>query len=49
MELGLHIADFTWSGGAPVLGRTLASHARNAEAAGITRITVWTTSGSSAG
>lgn len=40
MELGLHIADFTWSGGAPVLGRTLASHARNAEAAGITRITV---------
>ena len=40
MELGLHIADFTWTGGAPVLGRTLASHARNAEAAGITRITV---------
>ena len=40
MEVGLHIADFTWSGGAPVLGRTLASHARNAEAAGITRITV---------
>jgi len=29
MELGLHIADFTWSGGAPVLGRTLASHARS--------------------
>ena len=40
MELGLHIADFTWNGGAPVLGRTLAGHARNAEAAGITRITV---------
>ena len=40
MELGLHIADFTWNGGAPVLGRTLARHARNAEAAGITRITV---------
>jgi len=40
MELGLHIADFTWTGGAPVLGRTLARHARKAEAAGITRITV---------
>lgn len=40
MELGLHIADFTWTGGAPVLGRTLARHARDAEAAGITRITV---------
>jgi alkanesulfonate monooxygenase len=40
MELGLHIADFTWSGGVPVLGQTLARHARNAEAAGITRITV---------
>ena len=40
MELGLHIADFTWNGGAPALGQTLARHARNAEAAGITRITV---------
>jgi alkanesulfonate monooxygenase len=40
MELGLHIADFTWTGGVPVLGRTLAKHARDAEAAGITRITV---------
>jgi F420-dependent oxidoreductase-like protein len=40
MELGLHIADFTWSGGAPVLGSTLAKHARDAEAAGISRITV---------
>jgi alkanesulfonate monooxygenase len=40
MELGLHIADFTWNGGAPALGPTLARHARNAEAAGITRITV---------
>jgi F420-dependent oxidoreductase-like protein len=40
MELGLHIADFTWDGGALVLGRTLARHARNAEAAGIARITV---------
>lgn len=40
MELGLHIADFTWTGGVPVLGRALAKHARDAEAAGITRITV---------
>jgi alkanesulfonate monooxygenase len=40
MELGLHIADFTWSGGAPALGSTLAKHARDAEAAGISRITV---------
>ena len=40
MELGLHIADFTWTGGAPALGPALARHARNAEAAGITRITV---------
>jgi F420-dependent oxidoreductase-like protein len=40
MELGLHIADFTWNGGTPVLGRTLAKHAKDAEAAGITRITV---------
>jgi alkanesulfonate monooxygenase len=40
MELGLHIADFTWSGGVPVLGATLAKHARDAEAAGISRITV---------
>jgi F420-dependent oxidoreductase-like protein len=40
MELGLHIADFTWNGGAASLGPELASHARNAEAAGITRITV---------
>ena len=40
MELGLHIADFTWTGGAAALGPALARHARNAEAAGITRITV---------
>ena len=40
MELGLHIADLTWNGGVPALGPTLARHARNAEAAGITRITV---------
>jgi F420-dependent oxidoreductase-like protein len=40
MELGLHIADFTWAAGAPALGPALARHARDAEAAGITRITV---------
>jgi len=40
MELGLHIADFTWNGGPAVLGPQLARHARNAEQAGITRITV---------
>jgi F420-dependent oxidoreductase-like protein len=40
MELGLHIADFTWDGGPAELGANLAKHAQNAEAAGITRITV---------
>ena len=40
MELGLHIADYTWNGGPAVLGPQLAQHARNAEQAGITRITV---------
>ncbi len=40
MELGLHIADFTWNGGAATLGPQLARHAKNAEDAGITRITV---------
>src|SRR6201996_7682831 len=40
MELGLHIADFTWTGGAPALGPALARHVREAEAAGIRRISV---------
>src|SRR6201992_867819 len=40
MELGLHIADFTWDGGAPRLASTLAEVARSAEAAGIARLTV---------
>ncbi|MDN3497084.1 LLM class F420-dependent oxidoreductase [Planococcus sp. APC 4015] len=40
MQLGLHIADFTWNGGPATLGRDLAAHVRNAEAAGIARITV---------
>ncbi len=40
MEFGLHIADFTWSGGPAALRDDLARHVREAEAAGITRITV---------
>jgi F420-dependent oxidoreductase-like protein len=40
MEIGLHIADFTWNGGARALGPDLARHVQDAEAAGITRITV---------
>jgi len=40
MELGLHIADFTWTGGPPALGPALARHVREAEAAGIGRISV---------
>jgi alkanesulfonate monooxygenase len=40
MELGLHIGDFTWAGGAAELGPRLARHVRQAEAVGFTRITV---------
>ncbi|MEZ3161881.1 LLM class F420-dependent oxidoreductase [Microbacterium sp. BWT-B31] len=40
MEFGIHIADFTWNTGAAQLGSALAAHVRNAEAAGIRRITV---------
>ncbi|MEV7692168.1 LLM class F420-dependent oxidoreductase [Microbacterium sp. NPDC089189] len=40
MEFGIHIADFTWKSGAAQLGPALAAHVRNAEAAGIQRITV---------
>jgi F420-dependent oxidoreductase-like protein len=40
MEFGMHIADFTWRPGAAQLGPALAAHVRNAEAAGIQRITV---------
>lgn len=40
MEFGLHVADFTWSSGPAQLGPALAAHVRNAEAAGIQRITV---------
>lgn len=40
MEFGLHIADFTWRSGPDRLGPALARHVRDAEAAGIRRITV---------
>jgi F420-dependent oxidoreductase-like protein len=40
MELGLHIADFTWTDGPQRLGPALADHVRSAEEAGIARITV---------
>ncbi|WP_438353920.1 LLM class F420-dependent oxidoreductase [Microbacterium sp. CJ88] len=40
MEFGIHIADFTWNSGPERLGSALAAHVRNAEAAGIQRITV---------
>ena len=40
MEFGLHIADYTWNTGPARLGPALAAHVRNAEAAGIQRITV---------
>ena len=40
MELGLHIANFTWAGGAPTLGADLGALARHAEDAGFARITV---------
>jgi F420-dependent oxidoreductase-like protein len=40
MELGLHIADFTWNDGPTRLGPALADHVKSAEDAGIARITV---------
>ncbi|MGH2274231.1 MULTISPECIES: LLM class F420-dependent oxidoreductase [Microbacterium] len=40
VEFGLHIADFTWKTGPAQLGPALAAHVRNAEAAGIQRLTV---------
>lgn len=40
MQLGMHIADFTWPGGPSQLAPTLARTVRDAEAAGIARITV---------
>ena len=40
MELGLHIADFTWNGGPKALAPSLVRHVQSAEAAGIQRVTV---------
>ena len=40
MKLGLHIANFTWPGGAPELGATLAEIATAADEAGFERISV---------
>jgi F420-dependent oxidoreductase-like protein len=40
VELGLHIANFTWNGGAAELAPTLARVALGAEDAGIARLTV---------
>jgi F420-dependent oxidoreductase-like protein len=40
MELGLHIADFTWNGGPKALAPALAQHVKSAEDAGIQRVTV---------
>lgn len=40
MDLGFHIADFTWRGDAPELARTLGRLACEAEAGGIARLTV---------
>src|SRR6185437_1943300 len=40
MDYGLHIADFTWNSGPAQLGSALAKHVRDAEDAGIQRITV---------
>ena len=40
MKLGLHIADFTWPGGAPRLGPQLAEIAAAADEAGFDRISV---------
>jgi F420-dependent oxidoreductase-like protein len=40
LELGLHIANFTWAGGTSELAPTLGRVARGAEDAGIARLTV---------
>ena len=40
MKVGLHIADFTWEGGPPALGRRLGEVARRADEAGVDRISV---------
>lgn len=40
MRLGLHVSSFTWSGGAPTLGRDLAAVARLADEGGFDRLSV---------
>lgn len=40
MELGLHVANFTWEGGPERLGPTLAEIARTADSGGFARLTV---------
>jgi F420-dependent oxidoreductase-like protein len=40
MELGLHIPEYTWSGGLGALSSTLATMARDAERAGFSRLSV---------
>ena len=40
MELGLHIPNFSWDGGTAAIADTLARVAREAEAAGVARLTV---------
>jgi alkanesulfonate monooxygenase len=40
MELGLHVSNFTWTGGAPALAPTLVRIAHDAEDAGFTRLSV---------
>jgi F420-dependent oxidoreductase-like protein len=40
MDLGIHVADFTWQGGGKRLADTLAPLARDAEQAGVARMTV---------
>ena len=40
MELGVHVSNFTWEGGTPQLAATLGRLAREAEQAGVARITV---------
>ncbi|GAB2511781.1 LLM class F420-dependent oxidoreductase [Nocardiopsis aegyptia] len=40
MDLGLHVADFTWTGGTPELAPALVRAVRGAEDAGLARVTV---------
>ncbi len=40
MRFGLHIPDFTWTGGPPALGRRLVEIAQTAERAGFDRVSV---------